>query len=226
MFNQLSPNAAPVSGEPFLLGRRLHHTDFGDGTHSEQPNPVYTEQIGKLGPKFVNRSCVACHANNGRALPPAIGAPMLQSVVKVGSDASGMPDPVLGSVLQPQSTSGPAEAGVTIASYTTVSGQYGDGTPYTLQKPNYAFSGYTPAFYSVRLAPQIVGIGLLEAVSESTVLSMADPGDANNDGISGRPQIVTDPQNDPAASRTLRLQKGARRASAIKSPAPSTPTWV
>ena len=47
-----------------MLGRRLHHTDFGDGTHSEPDNPVYTEQVGKLGPKFVNRSCVACHVNN------------------------------------------------------------------------------------------------------------------------------------------------------------------
>jgi CxxC motif-containing protein (DUF1111 family)/fibronectin type 3 domain-containing protein len=194
VFNQLSPNAAPVSGEPFLLGRRLHHTDFGDGTHSEQPNPVYTEEIGKLGPTFVNRSCVACHANNGRALPPAIGALMLQSVVKVGSDASGTPDPVLGSIVQPQSTNGSPQDTVSIASYTTINGQYGDGTPYTLQKPNYVFSGYTPAFYSVRLAPQLVGIGLLEALSESTVLAMADPGDTNNDGISGRPQIVTDPQ--------------------------------
>ena len=53
VFNQMSPNAAPISGEPFVLGRRLHHTDFGDGTHSEQhPNPVYAQQIGKLGPKL------------------------------------------------------------------------------------------------------------------------------------------------------------------------------
>ena len=27
-------------------------------------------------------------------------------------------------------------------------GQYGDGTPYQLRKPNYSFSGTTPAFYS------------------------------------------------------------------------------
>ena len=213
VFNQLSPNAAPVSGQPFLLGRRLHHTDFGNGTHSEQPNPVYTEQIGKLGPKFINRSCVACHANNGRALPPAIGAPMLQSVVKVGSDASGTPDPVLGSVLQPQTTNGPAAVVATIASYTTISGQYGDGTPYTLQKPNYAFSGYTPAFYSVRLAPQLVGMGLLEAISESTVLAMADPGDTNKDGISGRPQIVTDPQTSQQRLGRFGYKAGRARIS-------------
>lgn len=193
-FKELAGNISPANGELFMLGRRLHHTDFGDGTHSEPDNPVFTEQIGKLGPKFSNRSCVACHVNNGRALPPAIGAPMLQSVVHVGSDASGTPDPVLGSVLQPQSTSGTPEDSVTISSYTTINGQYGDGTPYTLQKPNYTFGGRTPAFYSVRLAPQLVGMGLLEAVSENTIMAMADPGDTNHDGIAGRIQTVLDPQ--------------------------------
>jgi CxxC motif-containing protein (DUF1111 family) len=194
VFNQLAPNASPLTGEPFLLGRRLHHTDFGDGTHAEQPNPVFTNQIGKLGPKFVNRSCVACHNNNSRALPPAIGAPMLQSVVKVGSDAHGTPDPVLGSVLQSQATNGAAQDVPSISSYTTINGQYGDGTTYTLQKPNYTFSTYTPAFYSVRLAPQIVGMGLLEAVSESTIQGIASSNAANTNGITGTVRVVTDPQ--------------------------------
>ncbi|HXI72117.1 MAG TPA: di-heme oxidoredictase family protein [Verrucomicrobiae bacterium] len=193
-FKEFAGNISPTNGFPFMLGRRLHHTDFGDGTHSEPDNPVFTEQIGKLGPRFINRSCVACHVNNGRALPPAIGAPMLQSAVKVGSDANGARHPTLGSVLQPQITTGSPEGGMTIASYTTTSGQYGDGTPYTLQKPNYTFSGTTPAFFSVRLAPQLVGMGLLEAVSESTIQALADPNDADHDGISGRIQTVVDPE--------------------------------
>ena len=194
VFNQLSPGASPLTGEPFLLGRRLNETDFGDGTHAEQPNPVYTEQIGKLGPKFVNRSCFDCHANNSRALPPALGQPMLQSVVHVAKDATGTPDPVLGSFLQPQNTSGPAEDSVVISSYTTINGTYGDGTAYTLQKPNYTFSPYTPAFYSVRLAPQLVGMGLLEAVSESTIEGIASAQAASSNGIAGLGRIVTDPE--------------------------------
>jgi len=176
-----------------MLGRRLHHTDFGNGAHTEQPNPVYTEQVNKLGPKYINRNCVACHVNNGRAVPPAIGAPMLQSVVKVGSDATGAPHPTLGAVLQPQSTSGPAEGGATIASYTAISGQYGDGTPYSLRAPTYSFTGTTPGYFSARIAPQLVGLGLLEAVSEAAISALADPGDANQDGISGRVQTVIDP---------------------------------
>jgi CxxC motif-containing protein (DUF1111 family) len=120
---------------------------------------------------------------------------MLQSVVHVASDGNGTPDPVLGSVLQPQSTSGPNDGNVTISSYTTTSGTYGDSTPYTLQKPNYVFSGVTPAYYSVRIAPQLVGMGLLEAVSESTIEALADPSDADHDGIAGRVRTVTDPES-------------------------------
>jgi hypothetical protein len=74
LFKQTAGNIAPTNGQPFMLGRRLHHTDFGNGVHSEPDNPVFTAQIGKLGPAFMARSCVECHVNNGRALPPAVGA--------------------------------------------------------------------------------------------------------------------------------------------------------
>ena len=191
-FKQTAGNIAPVSAQPFMLGRRLHHTDFGSGAHSEKGNPVYDEQRGKLGPGFVAQSCIACHANNGRALPPAVAAPMPQTVVKVGSDAKGTPHPKLGGALQPKSVGGAAEGSATIASYTEISGKYADGTPFTLRKPVYAFSGETPAAFSTRLTPQLVGLGLLEAISERDVLALADPSDANKDGISGRPQIITD----------------------------------
>ncbi|NNM30128.1 MAG: c-type cytochrome, partial [Akkermansiaceae bacterium] len=146
------------------------------------------------GPDYIARSCVACHTNNGRALPPAIGAPMLRSVVKVGSDAAGSPHPALGSVLQPRSTGGPPEGGATIAGYTVTNGQYGDGTAYTLSKPNYAFTGPVPPHFSVRLAPPLVGLGLLEAVSEATIVALADPNDSDGDGISGRVRTVLDPE--------------------------------
>ncbi|HEY1789418.1 MAG TPA: di-heme oxidoredictase family protein, partial [Verrucomicrobiae bacterium] len=194
LFNQMSPDASPPTGESFVLGRRLHETDFLDGSHAEQGNPIYPEQVGKLGPKYSNVSCVACHVNNGRALPPAIGAPMLQSVVRVGRDASGNPDPILGSVLQPQNTSGSPEDGVVISSYTTINGTYTDGTPYQLQKPNYTFSPYTPAYYSVRLAPQLVGMGLLEAIGEDTIETLADQDNSSTNGVAGHLQTVTDPQ--------------------------------
>ena len=49
LFNQMSPFASPPTGESFLLGRRLHETDFLDGTHAEAGNPVYTEMAVNSG---------------------------------------------------------------------------------------------------------------------------------------------------------------------------------
>ena len=206
-FKQTAGNIAPVSVQPFMLGRRLHHTDFGSGAHSEKGNPNYEEQAGKLGPTFIAQSCVACHVNNGRALPPEVGAPMPRTVVKVGSDSRGTPHPKLGAALQPNAVTGNADGSATIATYTEIPGKYADGTPFTLRKPQYEFGGEKPAAFSARLTPQLVGLGLLEAIDESAVLALADPHDANKDGISGRAQMVVD-----AANGKLRLGRFGYKA--------------
>lgn len=191
-FKQMAGNIAPGSAQPFLLSRRLHHTNMLDGAHSEKPNPIFEEQAGKLGPRFVAHSCIACHVNNGRALPPAVGEPMYQTVVKVASDANGAPHPKLGTALQPRSVDGVPEGTAYIARYETIAGKYAGGNVYELRKPVYEFAGPQPEHFSVRVTPQLVGLGLLEAIRESDVLALADPEDKDGDGISGRPQIVID----------------------------------
>ena len=193
-FKQLAGNIAPINAQPFMLGRRLHHTDFENGAHSEPGNPNFAIHANKIGPSYIATSCVACHINNGRALAPALNADMLQSVVRVGSDSSGSPDPTLGSVLQPQNNSPSAEGDAMISSYTTINGTYGDGTSYSLRKPNYSFTGTIPSHFSTRVAPPLVGMGLLEAIEERAIIALADPGDDDVDGISGRIQTVTDPE--------------------------------
>ena len=45
---------------------------------------------------------------------------------------------------------------------------------------------------SPRIAPATVGMGLLEAVPEERILGLADPDDADGDGISGRANMVWD----------------------------------
>ena len=194
-FEQMAPNASPPTGEMFMLGRRLHHTDFTTGVHSETGNSIFTNHIGQAGPMYIQTSCMGCHINNGRGFPAAVGQPLTTALIEVGSTADGAPDPVYGSCLLMQNAGGPSEGTAMIASYTTINGQYGDGTAYTLQKPNYAFSPHTPAFFSVRFARPLVGLGLLEAISESSVLALADPGDADHDGIAGAIQMATDPWN-------------------------------
>jgi CxxC motif-containing protein (DUF1111 family) len=100
--------------------------------------------------------------------------------------------------VQPLSTNGTGEGDVILGSWTTTSGAYGDGTAYTLRRPNYTFTGLLPAFSSARLAQPLPGLGLLEAVPESTIAALADPNDSHGDGISGRMQVVPDPQTGQA----------------------------
>ena len=195
-FKQMAPNTAPQNGQPFMQGRRLFHTNFSDGSHSELngENGIFTQQIGKLGPRFYTSTCDTCHINDGGSLPPAIGTTLTTMVVKVGN-ASGGADPNLGSSLQPFNNAGASEGTVSISGYTLTNGTYGDGTAYQLRKPNYTFAGgANPTNFSIRKTPHLVGLGLLEAVTESSIAAIADPNDSNGDGISGRMQTVVDPQ--------------------------------
>ena len=211
-FKQMAGNMTGQSAQPFMLGRRLHHTDFQTGVHSEPDNPVFAQQMNKLGPKFAAQSCVECHMNNGRSLLPAVGTTVEYAGVKVSDSADGAPHPILGEQLQPHAISGNPEAGVLLAGFTTLSGTYGDGTSYTLRKPELQFSGVIPAYHSLRLAQPLVGLGLLEAIPESAILALADPVDANRDGISGRARFVPDPAN----SLILRLGRFAHKAAQPK----------
>lgn len=183
-FMEMAQNLSSINGQNFVLGRRVLHTNFVNGSHDEPENPVWTDNAGKGGPHYINTSCSACHTRNGHSLPPAAGAPLYTSVVKVG-DANGNPHPKMGSVLQPQNTGGGVEGSVKLGSWTESDG---------LRKPNYSFEGGpTPTHFSVRSSPQLVGLGLLEAIPETLVQGLEDPDDANKDGISGRMNIVSDP---------------------------------
>jgi len=41
-------------------------------------------------------------------------------------------------------------------------------------------------------APSVTGLGFLEAVDDATILALADPNDADGDGISGRAQLIAE----------------------------------
>jgi len=185
-FLQMATNLSPVNAQPFVLGRRVHHTDMIDGSHDESDeNETYTELVGQAGPNYVNTSCDGCHKRNGRAPVADVGVPLDKWVFKVAA-ADGGKDPLLGSVLQPQGTNGsPGEGKVSIEKWT----ENADGT----RSPTYAFAGAKPALFSARIAPQLVGLGLLEAVPEEAIIALEDVSDKDGDGISGKAQISTDP---------------------------------
>lgn len=159
-----------------------------------------------LGPGFNNNACAACHIRNGRGMP-VVGHPSLRSsmLVRVSLPegeplvpGGAVPVGELGVQLQDHAIGG-AEPEVSIdLQWERVPGSYADGTPYELRRPKMtillADGTELPdeVQRSLRQSPPIVGLGLLEAVPEATILAMADPDDADGDGISGRPNRVWD----------------------------------
>lgn len=187
-FMQMATNLGYLNGQKFLQGRQILHSSFIDGMHDEDPeNGVLDSVVGLTGEQgYINERCTGCHERNGGA-PVASDNELLDRwVFKVGN-ASGNPDPNLGRVLQPKSRNGVGEGNVSIAFWTELSNG--------LRRPNYQFQNGEPARFSARIAPRLVGLGLLDAIPESTILSMEDPDDDNGDGISGRANRVADPEN-------------------------------
>jgi CxxC motif-containing protein (DUF1111 family) len=205
-FSQMGLAIQPENVQPFLQGRRLFHTDFTTGAHSESGNPALTEHAGKAGPIVNQTACVGCHAHNGRGQPPAAGTAMSSMVVKLSapgteSDANGgpLPHPSYGKQLQNRGASGTAggEGEATIA-FAEITRQWKDGTSYTLLQPTVGFRNLAAGAItgsSVRVARQLVGMGMLEAISEPSIVARADVADCNKDGISGRPNMVFDPES-------------------------------
>lgn len=179
---QMALNISGPNAQEFVAGRRLHHTSFDNGSHSEPGNPALTAVAGTLGPLYDARSCIACHERNGR------NGDFATHIVKL--DAHPLWGAQLQSVALPPVQ---AENSITIADYAVTNGQFDDGAPYTIRRPIYAFSAAAPANFSVRMPSPIIGVGLLEAVSEAQILALADPNDFDGNGISGRINPVADP---------------------------------
>jgi CxxC motif-containing protein (DUF1111 family) len=116
----------------------------------------------------------------------------------VGIDPSGAAHPNLGKVLQSLATTGSPEAGVSLNGWRTINGSYASGGTYQLREPEFQFSGVVPSYFSARISPSLVGLGLLEAINENSIAALADPNDQNGDGVSGRMSVVTDPETGQA----------------------------
>lgn len=175
-FSQLALNAQAPHAQDFLEGRRLFFTELDSGAHLEPGNPPFAAAAGALGPRFQAKSCEACHALNGRGVLPAVGQRTLSLALKLNASAG------QGAWLQPQ------DAPVTLARFESSQVQLADGTTVALQRP--VFETGLALAPSARLAPALVGMGLLEAVDEAAVLAVADPTDCDGDGISGRARSV------------------------------------
>ena len=185
-----------------------HRDSFSLGDHFFNRNwvtaPASISGNDGLGPTFNATSCSACHFKDGRGAPPADAAEaflgLLLRLSVPGQDAHGapMPEPNYGGQFNHRAILGVPAEGNTSVSYEDVQGQFDDGETFVLRRPRYTFSDLafgpmTPdMMFSPRVAPPTFGLGLLQAVSEATVLEHADEDDRDADGVSGRPNYVWD----------------------------------
>lgn len=172
--------------------------ELGDRTFEQTFVSAPAPHFPGLGPVFNNVSCISCHHNDGKGTPTmgAVTSSLLTRISIPGTDANGGPLQAEGFGLQIQdkANNGPVEAKVKI-SYEEIPFTFQDGQNVSLRKPTYTVTDPyrpLPADYmtSVRMAPPVFGLGLLERVSSSTILALADPADKDGDNISGKPNYV------------------------------------
>lgn len=180
----------------FATGHAFFNTNWVE-------SPASTLARDGLGPHFIARSCTACHTNDGRAAPPEDGEQPMGllfrlSVPGTGDHGSPRPEPTYGGQFNNQAIDGVHPEGQIEITYTEIHGKYDDGEAWTLRQPNYrltslAYGAMAPdTLVSPRIAQQMPGLGLLQAIPESRLVQLADEEDRNRDGISGRVNRVWD----------------------------------
>ena len=177
--------------------------------------PSSTTASDGLGPLYNARSCSRCHKGNGRgviegshssspalflrlSIPPSNHQ---QEALLASGKLGFIPEPVYGKQLQTFAYPGGNAEGQLKVDYTAIKIDLNDNESIELQRPEYKIShlGYGPIsknfLFSPRIAPPLIGLGLLEAIDKNDILALADPQDLNKDGISGKTNTVWDEAN-------------------------------
>ncbi|WP_103308461.1 di-heme oxidoredictase family protein [Pseudomonas sp. MPBD7-1] len=172
--------------------------------------PSTTTARDGLGPLFNTNACQNCHIKDGRGHPPApdassavsmlvrLSIPDAPAYAKVVEQLGVVPEPVYGGQLQDMSVPGVAPEGKVRVDYSPVPVRFKDGTVVELRKPNLQITqlAYGPMHpdtrFSARVAPPMIGLGLLEAIPDEAILANAKAQARENNGISGRPNQVWD----------------------------------
>ncbi len=171
--------------------------------------PSTTDTSDGLGPLYNARGCQNCHFKDGRGRPPSANFPeddaislllrlsippqtVEQKRLLAEGRLKSIDEPVYGGQLQNLAVQGLDSEGHIHTAFEDMPVTFGDGTSVTLRKPTYSvdnlsFGPLRPdTMMSARVAPPMIGLGLLEAVTEAEIRARADPDDLNKDGISGR----------------------------------------
>ncbi len=207
IFSFSSANLTFEQEEQFKLGNALFRKLWVS-------SPSSTQASDGLGPLFNARGCQNCHLKDGRGHTPngpddpaismflRLSVPARDAGEQNLIDTRGVllfPEPTYGEQLQVFAVPGVKAEGQMTITYEDEPVTLGDGTVVTLRKPTYGVTNlaYGPmaegVMLSPRVAPQMPGLGLLEAIADEDLLAQADPDDRDGDGVSGKPNHVLDP---------------------------------
>jgi len=165
--------------------------------------PSSTKKRDGLGPHFIARSCGGCHTEDGRGAPRTegeqpVGLLLRLSVPGTGAHGGVVPEPTYGDQLDNAAVQRVKPEGKIQIARDAVQGRFADGTRYTLQKPRYVIRdlGYGPlardVMVSPRVAPQLVGVGLIEAIDAADIMANANVQAAAPGSVKGVPNQVWD----------------------------------
>ena len=172
--------------------------------------PASTDARDGLGPLFNTNSCQGCHIKDGRGHPPGVDEPPVSLFLRLAVPADPQKDaeilrmhgfkpaPVYGSQLQTAALPAAKPEADLLIEWQPVTKTMADGTKVELREPVYRIENpnYGPLpedlLISPRVAPQMIGMGLLEAIPDEDVAALADPDDQDGDGISGKLNQVWD----------------------------------
>jgi CxxC motif-containing protein (DUF1111 family) len=153
--------------------------------------PASVTSSDGLGPLFNATSCSGCHFKDGRGAPPeGPDEPMLGLLLRLslpgeGEHGAPVPDPAYGGQFNPHAIAGVPAEGTAGVTYEEVPGAYEDGETYSLRRPTYTLAdlAYGPVtedlLVSPRVAPVMIGLGLLEAIPEEDLLAAGDEEEAD-----------------------------------------------
>lgn len=200
-----SPSVPPERMAEFFVGRGLFRQVWVVA-------PALDSDVDGLGPTFNRASCAACHLKNGRGAAPEVDEDPLRSMLVrlsipgVGDHGAPRPHPVYGNQLQDAAIPGVPREGRVVVRWTQRSEILADGTRIALRSPTFAITdlAFGPLGDDILLSPRVgspvFGLGLLEAVSETTLRELEAR--AKPDGVRGHVnQVWDDTQQRMVAGR-------------------------
>lgn len=191
-FSQPAENLPDERLKDFFVGNSFFKNNWVQ-------SPASAEARDGLGPHYIARSCSSCHLLDGRGKPPNESEQPVSLLLKTRawqkSSHSVTAHPELGEQLTIRAAYDQRPEAFIQIEYQTEEGRFTDGSSYQLRYPDYkitlASKVDVPMIISPRVAPQVIGLGLLEAIAEDTLKQWQSN---STEGISGRINWVNEPQ--------------------------------